>query len=201
LIYSCPTSIGKARRDNCTSFLTSLNREDRFEDRPLPPQGHHQAHVDDITLRTAADTFQNFDLNDPFDIGPVDGIGSQDFLDLGLDPWGDGEKPSENDENDNMSVDGSVGVGRDLPVVEESLDAQFMRNNGDMDMDIFSNHSKSRGGSEHPFNGDMNIDIPDFELPILGDTNGHEKTPGQSRSSRACTHPGFLFVRLSHTVT
>ncbi|KAJ7680265.1 Rec8 like protein-domain-containing protein [Mycena polygramma] len=163
-------------------LLPDLDWNANYEDRPMPPQGHHQAHVDDITLRTAADTFQNFDINDPFDIGPSDGIGSQDFLDLGLD-WGD-EKPSENDENDNMSVDGSVGVGRDLPVVEEALDAQFMRNNGDMDIDLLSSHS--RGGSEHPFNGDMNIDMPDFDLPIdFGDTNGREKTPGQSRSSRA----------------
>ncbi|KAJ7497237.1 Rec8 like protein-domain-containing protein [Mycena latifolia] len=166
-------------------LLPDINWDVDFEDRPLPQQGHHQAHVDDITLRTAADAFQNLDVSDPFDIGPSDGIGSQDFLDLGLD-WGDGEKPSENDENDNMSVDGSVGVGRDLPLVEESLDAQFMRNNGDMDMDIFSNHSKSRGGSEHPFNGDMNIDMPDFDLGIdFGDTNDRQKTPGQTRSSRA----------------
>lgn len=150
----------------------------------MPAPGHHQAHVDDITLRTAGDTFENFDLNDPFDIGPLDGIGSQDW-DLGLDL--DGEKPSENDENENMSVDGSVGVGRDLPVVDESFDAQFMRNNGEMDIDVFSTHSKSREGSEHPFNPDMDIDIPEFELPI--DFDGREKTPGQTRSSRACTQP------------
>ncbi|KAJ6593844.1 Rec8 like protein-domain-containing protein [Mycena capillaripes] len=162
-------------------LLPDLNWDADFVDRPLPTHGHHQAHVDDITLRTAADTFENFDFNDPFDIGPSDGIGSQDFLDIGLN-W-DPEKPSENDENDNMSVDGSVGVGRDLPVVDESLDAQFMPNNGDMDIDVFSSHSKSRGGSEHPFNGDMNIDMPDFDLPIGFD--GREKTPGQSRSSRA----------------
>ncbi|KAF8210172.1 Rec8 like protein-domain-containing protein [Mycena galopus ATCC 62051] len=156
---------------------------EEYEDRPLPKQGHHQAHVDDITLRTATDTFQNYDLNDPFDIGPADGIGSQDFLDLGLD-WGDGEKPSENDA---MSVDGSVGVGRDLPVVDENFDDQFMRNgNGDMDLDIFSQHSKSREASEHPFNGDMDIDLGiDFGDTNIGDTNGREKTPGQSRSSRA----------------
>ncbi|KAJ7132807.1 Rec8 like protein-domain-containing protein [Mycena crocata] len=165
-------------------LLPDVNWDVDFEDRPLPQQGHHQAHVDDITLRTAADAFQNYDVSDPFDIGPSDGIGSQDFLDLGLD-WGDGEKPSENDEMDNMSVDGSIGVGRDLPHVEESLDAQFMRN-GDMDLDIFSNHSKSRGGSEHPFNSDMNIDMPDFDLGIgFGDINNGVKSPGHSRSSRA----------------
>jgi cohesin complex subunit SCC1 len=154
-----------------------------FEDRPLLPQGHHQAHIDDITLRTAGDAFQNFDVSDPFDIGPSDGIGSQDFMDLGLD-WGDGEKPDENEEN--MSVDGSVGVGRDLPLVEESLDAQFMRNNENMDMDIFSNHSKSRGGSEDPFNvnGGLDIDMPELDI----DFGDRPKTPGQTRSSRACAY-------------
>ncbi|KAJ7262236.1 Rec8 like protein-domain-containing protein [Mycena haematopus] len=162
-------------------IMPNLNWAADYEDRPLPRQGHHQAHVDDITLRTAADTFQNYDINDPFDIGPSDGIGSQDFLDLGLD-WGDGEKPTDNDE---MSVDGSIGVGRDLAAVDENFDAQFMRN-GDMDVDIFSRHSKSREGSEHPFNGDMDIDMADIDLGIdMGDTHGREKTPGQSRSSRA----------------
>ncbi|KAJ7725879.1 Rec8 like protein-domain-containing protein [Mycena maculata] len=163
-------------------LIPDINWDEDFEDRPLPQKGHHQAHVDDITLRNAADTFQPFDVNDPFDIGP-DGIGSQDF-DLGLD-FGDGEKPSENDENDMMSVDGSVGVGRDLPAHEASLDAQFARNNGDMDLDIFSNHSKSRGGSEHPFDTDMNIDMPDFDLGINFGPDDREKTPGQTRSSRA----------------
>ncbi|KAJ7783072.1 Rec8 like protein-domain-containing protein [Mycena metata] len=161
-------------------LLPDVNWDVDFEDRPLAPQGHHQANADDITLRTA-DAFQNYDANDPFDIGPSDGIGSQDFLDL--DDLGLTFDP--HDDNENMSVDGSVGVGRDLPVIDEPLDAQFMPNNGDVDMDIFSNHSKSRGGSEHPFNGDINLDIdmPDFELP--GDNHDREKTPGPSRSSRA----------------
>ncbi|KAJ7884787.1 hypothetical protein B0H14DRAFT_2564186 [Mycena olivaceomarginata] len=45
-----------------------------YEDKPLPKQGHHQAHIDDITLRTATDTFQIYDLNDPFDgVSPLGG--------------------------------------------------------------------------------------------------------------------------------
>ncbi|KAJ7188332.1 Rec8 like protein-domain-containing protein [Mycena filopes] len=165
-------------------LLPDVDWEVDFEERPLAaPQGQHQANADDITLRTA-DAFQNYDVNDPFDIGPSDGIGSQDFLDLDDLGLTFGEKLGEDDDNENMSVDGSVGVGRDLPAHEESLDDQFMRNNGDVDMDIFSNHSKSRGGSEHPFNGDMHLDIdmPDFELPL---DNDREKTPGLGRSSRA----------------
>ncbi|KAF7315386.1 RAD21 protein [Mycena indigotica] len=161
-------------------LLPDINwdREFNFEDRPLAAHGQHQANIADITLRTTADAFgSGFGMDDPFDLGPSDGLGSQDF-DLGLD-WGD--KP-ENE--DNMSVDGSVGVGRDLPVLDESLDGQFMRN-GDMDIDLFSTHSKSRAASEHPFDGDMmNIDLPDMDLGInFGDER--EKTPDQIRDSRA----------------
>ncbi|KAJ6499359.1 Rec8 like protein-domain-containing protein [Mycena sanguinolenta] len=160
-------------------IMPNLNWNADYEDRPLPRQGLHQANVDDITLRTAADTFQNYDLNDPFDIGPSDGIGSQDLLglDLGLDI--DGDKTNE----DEMSVDGSVGVGRDLPVLDENFD-HIMRN-GDLDLDLLSHHSKSREGSEHPFNAEMDIDMVDIDLGIDMDPNGREKTPGQSRSSRA----------------
>ncbi|KAF7376096.1 RAD21 protein [Mycena sanguinolenta] len=158
-------------------IMPNLNWNADYEDRPLPRQGLHQANVDDITLRTAADTFHNYDLNDPFDIGPSDGIGSQDLLDLGLDI--DGDKPDE----DEMSVDGSVGVGRDLPVVDENFD--HVMGNGDLDLDILSHHSKSREGSEHPFNGAMDIDMADIDLGIDMEPNGREKTPGQTRSSRA----------------
>ncbi|KAJ7287591.1 Rec8 like protein-domain-containing protein [Mycena rebaudengoi] len=158
-------------------LIPDVDWDPNFEDRPVPQQDNHQANVDDITLRTA-DTFHNFDVNDPFDIGPSDGIGSQELEDLGL-TFGD----------DLMSVDGSVGVGRDAGVMDEDLDAQFRRN-GDMDMDIFSNRSKSRGASEHPFGAGMDIDMPDLGMNLdlgigFGDTNDREKTPGLAGSSRA----------------
>ncbi|CAK5281508.1 unnamed protein product [Mycena citricolor] len=145
--------------------------------RPQPAQSNHQAHIDDITLRTAADPFSNFDLNDPFDIGPLDGgIGSQDFLDTGLD-FGDSEKP---DEDDGMSVNDSIGVGRDLVAGDESFGLNRDEN---MDLDIFSQHS--RAGSEHPFGMDMEMDVPEFDLGInFGDVDEREKTPEQTRSSR-----------------
>jgi len=147
----------------------------------------------DITLATADDL--PFDLDDPgygFDLGPSDGIGSQDFdLDLGLD-FGDGP----------VSVNGyedmSVEVGRDAAAPRLSLDSHVLGNDGmDVDMDLISNRSKSRAASEHPFAAGMDMDFGpdlgaiDFDLGVdFGDkipSSDREKTPGQTRSSsRAC---------------
>ncbi|KAF7321336.1 RAD21 protein [Mycena kentingensis (nom. inval.)] len=154
------------------------DREFNFENRPLAPQGQHQANVEDITLRTGADAFQRFSFDDdPFDT--AGGIGSQDF-DLAID-WDDKNE-------DTMSVDGSVGVGRrDLNMGDDSIGDQFM-GNGDvnMDLDVFSTHSKSRAGSEHPFdNAMMDFDLPDVDLGIDFDNLEPVKTPGQAQSSRA----------------
>lgn len=180
-----------------------------FEDRPLQPVGHHQAHIDDITLRTA-DDFQQFDFNDAFDIGPSDGIGSQDFndVDLGID-WDDhpAQTPKE---DDRMSVDDeeSVGVGRDAPDRRESVNSHLLGRDGmDMDLDILSNRSKSRDPSEHPFGGDIDMDFPDLAGMDLGDFGigfddmplDLEKTPGQTRSSsRACELLDPLLKKHNH---
>ncbi|KAI6094464.1 Rec8 like protein-domain-containing protein [Pisolithus croceorrhizus] len=73
-------------------LIPGINWNIDFEDRIAEPQGHHVSREADITLQTA-DEFQ-LDLDNPgygFDLGPSDGVGSQDFgeLDLGLD-FGDG---------------------------------------------------------------------------------------------------------------
>jgi hypothetical protein len=174
-----------------------------FEDRPPHPHGHHQAHVDDITLRTA-DDFQQFDLNDPFDMGPSDGIGSQDFHDFDLGINLDDEPNGGRTPNDNMSVDESVGVGRDVQHHRDSIHSHLLaRNGGDLDMDVLSNRSKSRGASEHPFGGgDVDMDFPELAGMDLADLgigfddmplDNIEKTPGQTReSSRACKH--YLYI-------
>ncbi|KAJ3752963.1 Rec8 like protein-domain-containing protein [Lentinula raphanica] len=168
--------------------------QDFDEDRPAPAHGQHQARIDDITL-PPTDTFEPLDFdNDKFDLGPSDGIGSQDFLDLGLD-FGDAPIQSEKGADESMSVHGSVGVGRDAPSLRDSIGDQFMDIDGNFD--LLSRRSKTRELSEHPFGADMNLDIPDFggvdleELgvgfdPIPMDI---DKTPGQTRASSRASSP------------
>lgn len=142
-------------------------------------------------------------MDDPgygFDLGPSDGIGSQDFgeLDLGLD-FGDGPVTTRDEAS---VVDESVEVGRDAPTprsAHESLDSAMIGRRGrvaDKDIDVFS--YRSREASEHPFGAEMDIDMPfgpdvagaDLDLGLdFGDgpPPEREKTPGQTRSpSRMC---------------
>lgn len=161
-----------------------------FEDRPLQRHGHHQAHIEDITLRIADD--YQLGVNDPFEIGPSDGIGSQDFndLDLGI-HWGD----EQNDKSDMMSMGGSVGVGREAQDYGNDIEPTLFGEHGlNMDLDILSHRSKSRDPSEQPFGPGMDIDtFPEVDLGDLGigfdnpPDGVNEKTPSQTRSpSRAC---------------
>ncbi|KAF9227373.1 hypothetical protein BS17DRAFT_462278 [Gyrodon lividus] len=183
-------------------LIPDINWDIDFEDRIAEPQGHHVARQADITLQTAED-FQ-LDLDDPgygFDLGPSDGIGSQDFgeLDLGLD-FGDGPVSIR----DSVSVvEGSVEVGRDAPTprsARESLHSAMMGRGADKDLDVFS--YRSRELSEHPFGADMDVDMPfgpdidiggaDFDLGIdFGDhpPAEREKTPGQTRSPSRMSSP------------
>ncbi|KAJ7593862.1 Rec8 like protein-domain-containing protein [Mycena floridula] len=148
-------------------------------DAALPRQGNHQANVADITLQAVHD-FDALDFG--FD---ASGIGSQDFdvdIDLGID-WGEG---------DGISVDGSVGVGRDAQAHQGSIGSQFLdKDNMDVD-DFLSHHTKSRDPSEHPFGGmdmdmgmDIGMDAGDVDLGIGFDMDIDVKTPGQAGSSRA----------------
>lgn len=164
-----------------------------FEDRPVQKQGHHQAHIDDITLRTA-DDFGNFGADDPFELGASGGIGSQDFddLDLGI-HWGD-EQQEEQEKSDAMSVEESVGVGRDA-MVNDTFDGDFMGHNGfGVDLDALSNRSKSRDPSMAPMDidGFQDVDLGDLgigfdDIPQLDNQDVNARTPSQTRSaSRAC---------------
>ncbi|KIM45031.1 hypothetical protein M413DRAFT_327562 [Hebeloma cylindrosporum] len=177
-------------------LLPDVDWEMDFEDRPLQRQGHHQAHIDDITLRTA-DDFHQFGANDPFDIGPSDGIGSQDFndLDLGI-HWDD----EQNDKSEVLSMQDSVGVGRDAQIHRDSLEPDVMRaHQFGADLDILSHRSKSRDLSEEPFQSAMDMDIfPDVDLGDLGIGfddlppqvyNDNERTPSQTRSPSRASSP------------
>lgn len=139
------------------------------------------------------------------DLGPTDGIGSQDYdVDLGLD-FGDGPLS----EHDTASIEGrgrdadvddnsSVEVGRDAHAPRaprESIDSHLLGPGGEADLDLISH--RSRQVSEDPFGADMAMDIdfgPDLGVDVdLGLTfddqplSEGQKTPGQTRSlSRAC---------------
>ncbi|KAI0949207.1 hypothetical protein AcW1_008889 [Taiwanofungus camphoratus] len=185
------------------ALLPDINWDMDFEERPLQPGGQHIARMADITLATA-DDFQ-FDLDDPgygFDLGPSDGIGSQDYeLDLGLD-FGDGPVSVHDNvsrvEDDSMSVE----VGRDAALprgARESLDSHLLGRQGiDLDLDLLSN--KSREPSEHPFGADMDLDFGpdiggmDLDLGLdFGDKplSEHAPTPRltPSRASSPLTEP------------
>ena len=160
-----------------------------FEDRPLQRQGHHQAHVDDITLRTA-DDLHPFDVNNPFDVGPSDGIESGDFneLDIGID-WGGDDEANRIDDNhrlDMISLDESVGIGRDAGPHRDSLGQDLLARHGILvDPDILSHASESREISEQPFDTALAMDV-DMNLGIGFDDpplDVMENPPGQAQSS------------------
>ncbi|KAI6021418.1 Rec8 like protein-domain-containing protein [Pisolithus microcarpus] len=110
-------------------LIPDINWDIDFEDRIAEPQGHHT------------------DPGYGFDLGPSDGIGSQDFgeLDLGLD-FGDGP----------VSV-----FGRDAPTprsARESLESMMGR--GTEKDDIFSH--VSRAASEYRFKMLTCLSVPDI---------------------------------------
>lgn len=173
------------------SWLIDPRDVDDFETRREIPEGRqHLARAADITLPPSDD------FGMPFDFLDEDGIGSQDF-DLGIDFGpGDDNMGMDVDYMDNLSTAGSVGVGRDAHVGDDSI-ASHLMGDGGIDFDLMSNRSKSRAASEHPFGNDMAVDMPNFEDINMGDFGisfdlpdlpaDGEKTPGQDRSpSRAC---------------
>ncbi|KAI0259262.1 Rec8 like protein-domain-containing protein [Gloeopeniophorella convolvens] len=178
-------------------LLPDINWDIDFEDREVQPQGYHVARQADITLATA-DDFQ-LDADEGgygFDLGPSDGIGSQDYeVDLGL-TFGDEEEPPsvhEPSEPDDMSVE----VGRDAApprAPRESLDSHLLGDTRD-ELDLLSHHS--REPSEKPFGDDIDFGFgPDEGMNIdldldFGDRPVSEgaKTPEQTRSPSRASSP------------
>ncbi|KAF8585979.1 hypothetical protein K439DRAFT_1387877 [Ramaria rubella] len=183
--------------------LPDFNLDLDFE---AQPGGQHIARQADITLATADDL--PLDMDDPgygFDLGPTDGIGSQDFeLDLGLDFGVDfGEGPSNNRGRDDDDL--SVEVGRDAPILLDrraSLDSTMLgHGDGDKDLDALS--MRSRDASEPAFGsnfdmdlgGDMGLGVDmgmDLDLGLnFGDELeppiDKEQIPGNSRASSPLT--------------
>lgn len=132
----------------------------------------------------------DFDDTDNFALGPSDGIGSQDFLDIGI-TFGDADET--------MSVE--VGRRDSAPIrgPRESLGSHLLGRGSD-DFEMLSN--MSRDPSENPFAADVDMDlgIPDVDLGFGLDAgepeidlqltfgepmnSDHEKTPGTT--TRAC---------------
>ncbi|KDQ21506.1 hypothetical protein BOTBODRAFT_25950 [Botryobasidium botryosum FD-172 SS1] len=189
-------------------LLPDINWDIDIE-RPLPRgQQQHVARKADITLATEENL--HFDLEVPdygFDFGPPDGIGSQDF-DLGLDFEGAASPEKAHDDDEEMSIDREVEVGRDMSVqarsARESL-APALRARGD-DKDLeegLSTTSKDPldvvgepfGGDDAGFglgeDMDLGIDFGDGGDITAGEER--EKTPGQlspgSRESSPLTPP------------
>lgn len=180
------------------TLLPDINWEMDFEDRlPAPTaSGRHVARQADITLVSAADL--DIDLGGQYelDLGPADGIGSQDF-ELGLDFGGGARTPSALGED----PDESVEVGRRAASMRHARDslASHLIGKGDMEMDIDIELTsrRSRAPSEQPFNSDMDLglghepmDLGDFGITFGGGEDQpmseHEKTPEQTRSPSEC---------------
>jgi cohesin complex subunit SCC1 len=140
-------------------FIPDINWELDFVERPAAKQKQHLARQADITLASAYDLDLNLNEPSDFDLGPADGIASQDFdldFDLGI-TWEDNPQRSEDgrssvheDNDDTMS---SVEMGLDAPAPRQSLDPGIFGQEG-MDVDLLSVHSKSRAPSVHSFAGD-----------------------------------------------
>ncbi|CAL1706574.1 unnamed protein product [Somion occarium] len=143
------------------ALLPDINWNVDFENRVVQPGGQHIARTADITL-TTADDFQ-YDFDEPnygFDLGPSDGIGSQDYdIDLGLD-FGDGpasavgEQARTHDEDESMDVE----YGRDAASMRhprESLESHILGPRRPQDLDVLS--YRSREASEHPFGDDLDF--------------------------------------------
>lgn len=183
------------------ALLPDINWDMDFEERPIHVGGHHIARAADITLVTA-DDFQ-FDLDDPgygFDLGPSDGIGSQDYDPLGID-FGEGPVSVHDNESQMEEDSMSVEFGRDAAPARrprESLASHLLgRPGGDADLDILS--VRSREASMQPFRDDMDFgfgpDMGDIDIGIsfepMDDQAPTPRTPRltPSRASSPLTEP------------
>jgi cohesin complex subunit SCC1 len=171
-------------------LLPDINFDIDFEERLAAPRGgRHVVRPADVTLATADDQFLA-DTGYDLDLGPSDGIGSQDF-ELGLDF---GERSSERGYDD---ADESVELPRDAAQPRRARDslASHMLGRDDMDADFDLMSRRSRAPSEHPFDADMDLDLGagagldlgdlgisfdgGADVPMMSD---REKTPEQTRS-------------------
>ncbi|KAG9101751.1 sister chromatid cohesion protein 1 [Ceratobasidium sp. UAMH 11750] len=133
-----------------------------------PGAAQNLARPGDITLASAADVVLTLDdAGYGFDLGPLDGIGSQD-LDLGLDYDDLGPEPSRKDDEGDETM--GVELGRDAPVprsARESLASALLGAGGE-DLDRLTERSRSKtrepsiGAEGDTGLGFMDVDVGDF---------------------------------------
>ncbi|KAG8766796.1 sister chromatid cohesion protein 1 [Ceratobasidium sp. 428] len=149
-------------------LMPDMNWDLDFAVTQAPGAAQNLARPGDITLASAADIVLTLDdAGYGFDLGPLDGIGSQD-LDLGLDYDDLGPEPSRKDEEGDETM--SVERGRDAPIprsARESL-ASALLGAGDKDVDRFTERSRSKtrerslGAEGDTGFGFMDVDAGDF---------------------------------------
>lgn len=202
------------------ALIPDINWDMDFDDQIVQPGGQHIAKAADITLATAAD--YQFDFDDPgygFDLGPSDGIGSQDYEPLGID-FGEGTGAAEERRSEVEDDSMSVGVGRDAARSlsgRESMDRQFFGGPA-ADIDIAS--VRSRAPSARPFDdidmdfgADIDLGISFDPMPLPVPEPGPEAEPMQVDDqaltpqtprltpSRACTYPSACCCVVVHSLT
>jgi len=180
---------------------TNFNRDQDFQYRPTQLQGQHIARRADVTLAAFEDFQMDYAGYYDLDLGPDDGIGSQDYaLPLDFGPQPEAEELAEGleapgPEDETMSVE----VGREAApprAPRESLDSRLL-GRGREELEALS--TASRAASERPFDdfglgaGDLTIEgltFDDVPLPVISD---REKTPEQT--TRACKFiPSYPYV-------
>ena len=176
------------------------NRGVDFQDQVHQPHDHHVARHADITLASAQDL--EFDLAsdagfEHSNVGPSDGLGSQDFLELDVDLPGDDNASARASSIHERSEDSmSIGVGRDAPARRTARQSMASNVLGGDDVEM---SGYSRAASVEDFGddnlvqfdfGDIEMDFGQPELPPVDEqppVADVAQTPEQthSRSSKS----------------
>lgn len=179
-------------------MTNEVSRGADFQDYAHQPHDHHVARHADITLASAQDL--EFDLASDAgleysNVGPSDGVGSQDFLDLEVEIADDENASARGSSIHEHSEDSmSIGVGRDAAprrTARQSM-ASNLLGGEDVDMGGYSRAAShddfgDDGGNLVQFDfGDIEMDfdpeqptLPPLDEPPVADV---AQTPEQTRS-------------------
>ncbi|KZV63378.1 hypothetical protein PENSPDRAFT_616694 [Peniophora sp. CONT] len=169
-----------------------------FQDQVHQPHDHHVARHADITLASAQDL--EFDLAsdagfEHSNVGPSDGLGSQDFLDLDVELPGDEQASARGSSIHEHSEDSmSIGVGRDAPArrtARQSMASNLLGGHEGEDIDM-GGYSRAASADDFGDDGGNLVqldfgDLMDLEAPAFPDLDEPPvadvaQTPEQTRS-------------------